>query len=78
MSQHNQDRADKFARVCRDACDPLTREQYFQAISSGGPKVHHAFVAHDSWCKTMNTGRGSDCNCNPEISYGRQRPLEKP
>ncbi len=23
-------------------------------------------VAHDSWCKTLKTGRGQDCNCDPD------------
>lgn len=22
-------------------------------------------VAHDDWCKTLKTGVGADCNCNP-------------
>ena len=22
-------------------------------------------IAHDDWCKTLKTGNGSDCNCNP-------------
>ena len=34
--------------------------------------ITHAVMNHDLWCKTMKTGSGHDCNCEPEISYHRQ------
>ena len=24
-------------------------------------------IQHDSWCKTLKTGSGMDCNCDPDI-----------
>jgi len=30
-------------------------------------------ICHDDWCKTLKTGDGNDCNCNPVT---RMVPLE--
>ena len=24
-------------------------------------------IQHDSWCKTLKTGSGLDCNCDPDV-----------
>jgi hypothetical protein len=35
-------------------------------------QVTHACYSHDSHCKTLKTGNGFDCNCNPDVSFHRQ------
>jgi hypothetical protein len=35
-------------------------------------QVTHACVSHDKHCKTLRTGNGSDCTCNPDVSFHRQ------
>ena len=37
-----------------------------------GPCVIHTVYQHDDWCKTLKTGRGGDCNCNPTMRRFRQ------
>ncbi len=66
--RHNQADADKFAKFIRDTRKPSSREELL--ASSGG--VFHMCVAHDAWCKTLTTGNGSDCNCNPEETFYRE------
>jgi hypothetical protein len=61
--EHDQARADRFAEAMRKQCDPLTDDEFARELAAGGPKVLHTFVAHDSWCRTTQTGRGGDCNC---------------
>ncbi len=34
--------------------------------------VTHACYSHDAHCKTLKTGNGFDCNCEPELSFHRQ------
>jgi hypothetical protein len=34
--------------------------------------VTHMCFSHDDHCRTLQTGNGSDCNCNPDVSYHRQ------
>jgi hypothetical protein len=35
-------------------------------------RVVHKVFQHDDWCRTLNGGRASDCNCNPAVSYRLQ------
>jgi hypothetical protein len=39
-------------------------------------RVVHAVYQHDNWCRTLNGGKASDCNCDPIVSYHLQ-PNEK-
>jgi hypothetical protein len=48
-------------------------EQLLSVMSR--PGVVHAVYQHDDWCRTLVTGRGSDCNCNPTVTY-HQQPKE--
>jgi hypothetical protein len=34
--------------------------------------VTHMCISHDDGCPTLATGIGSDCKCNPDVSYHRQ------
>ena len=34
--------------------------------------VTHMCYSHDAHCKTLKTGNGFDCNCEPDISFHRQ------
>jgi len=34
--------------------------------------VTHMCMSHDAHCKTLRTGSGFDCNCEPELSFHRQ------
>lgn len=36
------------------------------------PGIIHAVYSHDSGCQTLRTGRGSDCNCNPSLTFHRE------
>ena len=35
-------------------------------------RVVHAVYQHDNWCRTLNGGKASDCNCDPIVSYHLQ------
>ena len=35
----------------------------------GEPGVIIVRLAHDDWCKTLRTGRGGDCCCDPDESF---------
>jgi hypothetical protein len=37
------------------------------------PGIYHTFVAHDDWCNTLKTGRGQDCNCDPDVEVVEDR-----
>ena len=32
-------------------------------VKGGGVTIIN--ICHDDWCKTLKTGNGADCNCNP-------------
>jgi len=34
--------------------------------------VYHRVYQHDDWCRTLNGGKASDCNCDPIVSLHRQ------
>jgi hypothetical protein len=46
-----------------------------QDLNNGKPGVFHTVYQHDDWCRTLVTGRGTDCNCNPTISMHRHTDL---
>jgi hypothetical protein len=35
------------------------------------PGVVHCVHSHDAHCRTLKTGNGFDCNCNPDVSFHR-------
>jgi hypothetical protein len=37
-----------------------------------GKGVVHAVYSHDDHCNAPRTGRGSDCNCNPDLTFHRE------
>ncbi len=40
-------------------------------------RVSHMMVRHDDWCKTLQTGNGEDCNCEPLVTTHLQPTLTK-
>lgn len=70
---HDQARADRLARTMRSISTPMSEADYLRAVfgnkSERTSGVFLLEVAHDDWCRTMKTGNGSDCNCNPVISH---------
>jgi hypothetical protein len=51
---------------------PAIPPERLLSVMSSGPVVVHAVYQHDDWCRTLVTGRGSDCNCNPTVTYHQQ------
>ena len=47
------------------------------SIGSPNPGVFVMEYQHDDWCKTLRTGRGSDCNCNPDMKVFRVKVADK-
>jgi hypothetical protein len=35
-------------------------------------RVVHKVYRHDNWCRTLNGGKASDCNCSPTVSLHLQ------
>jgi hypothetical protein len=35
-------------------------------------RVVHMMHQHDDWCRTLNGGKASDCNCSPTVSLHLQ------
>jgi len=40
-------------------------QDLLEALSK--PGVHQMIFQHDDDCKTLKTGKGSDCTCDPDI-----------
>ena len=47
---------------------PVTPEQALDLITSGGAVLMFE-LQHDTWCRTLKTGNGNDCNCNPDQQF---------
>jgi hypothetical protein len=37
-----------------------------------GRVVHQVYRQHDNWCRTLNGGKASGCNCSPTVSLHLQ------
>lgn len=66
--QQRRDRSDAFAEYVRTTCEKLDEAKAL-AIMAGPPRVLHALVEHDDTCMQRITGRGSDCTCEPTVSF---------
>jgi len=51
----------------------ISEADMMAAICNGGGGVFHTQMAHEDWCKTMKTGNGSDCTCEPEVTHYREK-----
>ena len=49
---------------------PISIEQALHLIGgrAGGVVLMQEFQ-HDSWCRTLKTGNGNDCNCDPWVQF---------
>lgn len=44
----------------------ISAEEAKRRMCSGTPGILIVQLRHDGWCKTLKTGHGDDCNCNPD------------
>lgn len=54
------------ARAFADYARSLPVVGFEEAIR---PSVCHAVYGHDDHCPTLRTQRGSDCRCNPTLTF---------
>lgn len=47
----------------------ISTDEAMQRMCDGLPGVIITRFQHDDWCKTLKTGRGDDCCCNPDESF---------
>jgi hypothetical protein len=69
--QHDQGSVNRFCRTIQDMTLPISEQEALTLMTSGAGHVAHMMCAHDDWCSTMQTGNGSDCNCNPRVTFRR-------
>jgi hypothetical protein len=73
MSEHDQKAVDDLCRHIRAECLPVTLEEMLASVSSREGAVFHQMITHEDHCKTMRTGNGDDCTCDPSITIYRQK-----
>jgi hypothetical protein len=47
----------------------ISAEDAMQRICNGTPGIVVVQFLHDDRCRTLMTGRGDDCNCNPDEAF---------
>jgi hypothetical protein len=64
---------DAFANMVREYPE-ISIEEFHEKLASGEMRgrVGHTVYAHEPWCKTLATGNGFDCTCNPDVSVHLQ------
>jgi hypothetical protein len=69
--QHKQSDVDAYAKQVRETRPQSSLAEMMASIGNGGG-IFHTLVAHEDWCKTMKTGNGSDCTCDPETTFYKE------
>jgi hypothetical protein len=69
MNRHERRFAEKFARLALQWPEVRPGE-----VRRAG--VYHLVYRHDQKCPTLNSGRGGDCTCQPEVSVHQQPDLQ--
>ncbi|MBP5996967.1 MAG: hypothetical protein KA535_03365 [Azonexus sp.] len=54
----------------------ISPQAMMKRLNANKGGFYYNTIEHDEWCKTLKTGHGEDCNCNPTESIWLMREDE--